>query len=591
MKRLAFAALLLPFAAFAQGPLAPPPGPPVPSMRTLDQIEARIPLTAATAPGTAGAVHVISTPGSYYLTGNVQGVSGKDGILIEASNVTLDLNGFTLTGAAGSLHGIALSRSNTDRSNLTIRNGTINGFGERGISNPGTAVINGFLAEDLTVSCSGAGIRVTNGSSVIRRVFVRSGAGGILCVNSTSLDHVSDSVVTGINGEGIFADVVENCQLSHFTLGGFFAVNARKVSNTRVAQVTGTLMVGISADEVTSSVVTDFTASEATPVLAIQADHVADCQVANMTSGGGDVTGIDRKTANLGLVRGCSVSGLKTTGSGTATGIRSGTVEGCQLTKIGFESATGTVLGIGATSMAVDCGLLEIGHAGVTSTVTGIATGSNFTILDSGSIEGVDLRMIRGSGTVIGFLAATIRHSTVKGLAQSTSTGAAYGMTASLIEHCGAEDLSIKTSNGSSCAITAGTVLSSRVGNASNLTAFVGIAGIIATVAETCTVEQVDGTGISTYGKAARVKDCKVSDSGIFAGIRFDAEDGLLEGNTVGTCNSGIITGASAKVLVRGNSVMNCAVKYNLGAATRSGPIVTVAGVIANTSPFANFSD
>lgn len=591
MKRLAFAALLLPFAAFAQGPLAPPPGPPLPSMKTLDQVEARIPLTAATAPGTAGAVHVISTPGSYYLTGNVQGVTGKDGILIEASNVTVDLNGFTLTGTAGSLHGIALSRSNTDRSNLTIRNGTITGFGERGISNPGTAVIHGFLAEDLTLSCSGAGIRVANGSSVIRRVFVRSGAGGILCVNSTSLDHVSDSVVTGINGEGIFADVVDNCQLSHFTLGGFFAVNARKVSNTRVAHVAGALMVGIGADEVTGSAVTDFTASGATPILAIQADHVTDCHVANLTSGGGNVTGIDRKTADLGLVRACSVSALKTTGSGTVTGVRSGTVEGCQLTKIGFESATGTVLGIGATSMAVDCGLLEIGHAGVTSTVTGIATGSSFITLDSGSIEGVDLRTIRGSGPVIGFLAATIRHSTVKNLSQSTSTAAAYGMSAGLVENCGAESLSIHTSDGSSSAITAGTVLSSRVGNATNSAAFVGISGITATVAETCTVEQVNGTGISTYGKAARIKDCKVSDSGIFAGIRFDAEGGLLEGNTVGSCNSGIITGAASKVLVRGNSVMDCPTRYNLGAATRSGPIVTAAGAIANTSPFANFSD
>ena len=58
-------------------------------MKSLDQIEARTAIT------NSGAV-TISLPGSYYLTTNVT-VSSGDAITITANNVTLDLNGFTVS--------------------------------------------------------------------------------------------------------------------------------------------------------------------------------------------------------------------------------------------------------------------------------------------------------------------------------------------------------------------------------------------------------------------------------------------------------------------------------------------------------------
>src|SRR6187455_75010 len=75
--------------AFAQGPLAPPAGPPAPSMKTLDQVEARTPISSVP--------FTISASGSYYFTKNLQfqNTSGN-AIAISASDVTLDLNGFTL---------------------------------------------------------------------------------------------------------------------------------------------------------------------------------------------------------------------------------------------------------------------------------------------------------------------------------------------------------------------------------------------------------------------------------------------------------------------------------------------------------------
>ncbi len=70
------------------GSLEPPPGPVSPTMKTLDQVEARKPIHQSDLP------LAISVDGSYYLAENLYASqNGVDMIDVFAANVSIDLNG------------------------------------------------------------------------------------------------------------------------------------------------------------------------------------------------------------------------------------------------------------------------------------------------------------------------------------------------------------------------------------------------------------------------------------------------------------------------------------------------------------------
>lgn len=106
---------------FGQGALIPP-GAPAPTMKTLDQIEPRTLITNLPA--------TISTPGAYVVTRNLSLASGN-GISVTASDVTIDLNGFVLTGnPGGGGHGIHVAAG---VENVMIKNGVLRNWGADGV--------------------------------------------------------------------------------------------------------------------------------------------------------------------------------------------------------------------------------------------------------------------------------------------------------------------------------------------------------------------------------------------------------------------------------------------------------------------------
>jgi len=79
------------------GNLNPPAPPTAGTMKPLTDIEPRTAVQSLA--GSTTAKYVIGQAGSYYLTGNITVTQAKHAISIEASNVSLDLSGFTITGA------------------------------------------------------------------------------------------------------------------------------------------------------------------------------------------------------------------------------------------------------------------------------------------------------------------------------------------------------------------------------------------------------------------------------------------------------------------------------------------------------------
>ena len=106
MRRLLLVAVVAAFygltfsvcTTLGQGSLTPP-GEPAPTMKSLDQLEPRTPISSVP--------YTITQSGSYYLTTNLTANPAEYGIAVLADDVTIDLNGFTLTGSGiDSDHGI-----------------------------------------------------------------------------------------------------------------------------------------------------------------------------------------------------------------------------------------------------------------------------------------------------------------------------------------------------------------------------------------------------------------------------------------------------------------------------------------------------
>jgi hypothetical protein len=205
-------------------------------------------------------VYVISAPGSYCLAANVVGVAGKNGITINANNVTLDLGGFAVLGVGGSLNGILANVSY----HLVIRNGSISYWGGHGLD--GTA---GALArvDDLRVSGNGGnGLVINSGSQVTNCVAAQNGGVGIAvsnnvlvtgCVSSLNGGHgfglgtastIKSCLAFGNAGSGISTGGVNyltviDCNANTNT-GGGIAVLARAFITSSTAE--GNSVVGIS---------------------------------------------------------------------------------------------------------------------------------------------------------------------------------------------------------------------------------------------------------------------------------------------------------------------------------------------------------
>ncbi|HZW05769.1 MAG TPA: hypothetical protein VFF65_01495 [Phycisphaerales bacterium] len=221
------------------GPLNPPPGAIEPTGRTLDEVYNRIPVPPAVGaydgripiPGGVAPV-TISAPGSYVLTGPLTVSTPGPALRITTGNVSLDLNGQTVTNNSDNL-GVYLTEFVR---NVTVRNGQISGCAYG-------AYVSDFclsvLLEDLmSFSPKRSGMFISGKSVRMRRCTVNDIGGGlapdgfartgVLCVgNMCTIEEcvfskfntaapVPANLLSGVSVQGA-ANLVERCVVSNET--------------------------------------------------------------------------------------------------------------------------------------------------------------------------------------------------------------------------------------------------------------------------------------------------------------------------------------------------------------------------------------
>ena len=247
---VAFASL-----AFGQlGELAPPAGPVADTGPHLGEIEPRTPISNTGAPQT------IDQPGSYYLTENI--TSADQGIEILAGGVTLDLNGFTISGDNGatspgaSEYGIAVVPPFFNNAPIVIKNGFIRNFFSDGVfySNPnptGALVVEGVHV----IECGGDGID-TFGSVIVRNRSARA-CGGDGFTHRPGVKGTYDNCIAELNGQGfdVAYSTLSNCLADNNTTG--FFVNNSALNSCAASNSAGSGIVASGASAINGCIATD----------------------------------------------------------------------------------------------------------------------------------------------------------------------------------------------------------------------------------------------------------------------------------------------------------------------------------------------
>jgi hypothetical protein len=301
----AIASLALASGTFA-GPLTPPVGPVASTYKTLTEVEPRIAINATNTPGDADSVYKITLPGSYYLSQNLVGAVGKRSIEIIASGVTLDLNGFEISGVTGSLAGIA---------------STVNGLRD-------IRVLNGSLRD-----CGGAGIdfatNLVNSAILTHLRASGNGAGGLLAGYRANVSECSAYSNTGMGITVGAESVIHACMAASNTQDGIAGGTSCSVTNCS-SNTNGNAGISFTGSSITNCVANANTGnginnSGGGTVHACAADdnnlngfNVGAGTISNCTARVNTLNGIFVSDSSIVLNNACSANGLS---SGNGAGI------------------------------------------------------------------------------------------------------------------------------------------------------------------------------------------------------------------------------------------------------------------------------
>ncbi len=346
------AALLVALPAPALGgPLNPPAGVVTPTAKPLGEVEPRVAVNSTNTPGTATDVFRITQPGTYYLAGNITAPANGSAIRVSASDVTIDLNGFTISGGSTSTFGVYTSDG---AARTVVRNGSLRFPGL-------TAVLLSAdsLVENVTVtgaSSSTIGILVGE-RSVVRHGRVQGGAIAVQTGSDCVVEGLSASLVaTGVDAGNSTGVVVRDCLISQAAAlsgSGVRSGNRLTIARTRL----NGFVIGIAAAE--QAVVEGASVTNGTIGIILGKNAtLRDVEVITMASSGVQVA--DASTLESVNVRACVDVGITVTAD-------------CALTRCHVSGCAANGVVAGNRNAFVDC---------ASSRNTG---GAGFVVIDGNS--------------------------------------------------------------------------------------------------------------------------------------------------------------------------------------------------------------
>jgi len=188
------------------GSLEPPAGPVAPTMKTLDQVEARKPIHQSDLP------LAINVDGSYYLAENLYALqNGVDMIDVFAADVSIDLNGFTINGTSQVAQAADCIQLETSVRSFALHNGVIRGCGQHGVTTNGGANtrISVNRVESSHNGQSGMTFGVGTYGVISESVFKSNGARGVLLGDGVIEDSVAYS--NGSIGLQLSTGLIRGC--------------------------------------------------------------------------------------------------------------------------------------------------------------------------------------------------------------------------------------------------------------------------------------------------------------------------------------------------------------------------------------------
>jgi hypothetical protein len=176
-------------------------------------------INATSIAAAGGYPYVIPAPGSYVLTGDLAPPPGIGALVLAAENVTIDLNGFTITspGAGG-----AIGIDSAGFAGLVVRNGTVQGFG-------GPAIVAGFGSKviETKLTMNGDGVIGGNGCLIVMNTIRDNADDGVDSINC----KIENNIIEGHGGTGIVGGghVIVNNRVSGNPGGGILTAGGSKI--------------------------------------------------------------------------------------------------------------------------------------------------------------------------------------------------------------------------------------------------------------------------------------------------------------------------------------------------------------------------